>query len=230
MHTANYSVFHPSARAGENIDEPSSLLNTTSLLRLERRHQFLPSAMRKSFSRHFSWKKDRLLVLGHGDQSNDDLGSSGISRSETAIVNNPKAHNFLKPLHDPEDAVIDIVAVHGLNPTNADFHAEKTWTAPNGKLWLRDFLPESLPRARILLFGYNANIAFETSTAGVREQAENLLNYLFFHRRNCEGRPIIFVCHSLGGLVVKRALVTSKQTNKYSDIKNATYDTDFFHS
>lgn len=80
-----------------------------------------------------------------------------------------------------------IVAVHGLNPTNIEFHAELTWTV-EGKLWLRDFLPEQLPNARVLLFGYNSNVAFETSTAGVREQAENLLNRLKAKRRvRCVG-------------------------------------------
>jgi hypothetical protein len=71
-----------------------------------------------------------------------------------------------------------IDAVHSLNPTNTDSHAEMTWTAHNQNMWLKDFLPKKLPTARILLFGYNANVAFETSTAGVREQAENLLNRL----------------------------------------------------
>jgi hypothetical protein len=76
------------------------------------------------------------------------------------------------------DAVrISLVAVHGLNPTNTEFHAEQTWTA-EGKLWLRDFLPSRVPTARVLLFGYNSNVAFETSTAGVLEQGENLLNRL----------------------------------------------------
>jgi hypothetical protein len=72
--------------------------------------------------------------------------------------------------------------VHGLNPTNTEFHAEATWTSGN-KLWLRDFLPQQIPKARVLLFGYNSNIAFETSIAGVREQAENLLNRLKAKRR-----------------------------------------------
>ena len=67
--------------------------------------------------------------------------------------------------------------MHGLNPTNTEFHAEQTWTA-EGKLWLRDFLPSRVPTARVLLFGYNSNVAFETSTAGVLEQGENLLNRL----------------------------------------------------
>lgn len=96
-----------------------------------------------------------------------------------------------------------IVAVHGLNPLNTEFHAEHTWTA-DGKLWLRDFLPKDLPNARVLLFGYNSNVAFETSIAGVREQALNLLNRLKLKRGDAVDRPIIFVAHSLGGIVVKR--------------------------
>jgi hypothetical protein len=75
-----------------------------------------------------------------------------------------------------------------LNPTNKDFHAEATWTSGD-KLWLRDFLPRQLPKARVLLFGYNSNVAFETSTAGVREQAENLLNRLKGKRKVCT--PVI---------------------------------------
>lgn len=47
-------------------------------------------------------------------------------------------------------------------------------------MWLRDegFLRTALPNARVLLFGYNSNVAFKSSTAGVHEQAENLLNRL----------------------------------------------------
>lgn len=73
--------------------------------------------------------------------------------------------------------VISIVAVHGLDPLGRKLHAEATWTAGNA-LWLQDFLPQRLPNARILLFDYNANVAFQTSTAGVLEQAESLLNQL----------------------------------------------------
>lgn len=78
---------------------------------------------------------------------------------------------------------ISIVCIHGLNPSNKENHAEATWTASNGKMWIRDFLPAQLPTARIFLFGYNANVAFETSIAGVDEHAENLLNRLKLKRR-----------------------------------------------
>jgi len=95
-------------------------------------------------------------------------------------------------------------------------------------LWLRDFLPEKLPNARILLFGYNANVAFETSTAGVREQAMNLLNRIASKREDAEDRPIVFVAHSLGGIVVKRVLVEAKLDESYKSIREATYGIAFF--
>jgi triacylglycerol esterase/lipase EstA (alpha/beta hydrolase family) len=85
-----------------------------------------------------------------------------------------------------------------------------------------------LPNARILLFGYNSNVAFETSIAGVREQASNLLNRLASKREDAEERPIIFVAHSLGGIVVKRALVEAKLDDTYEAIRNATYGIAFF--
>jgi hypothetical protein len=96
------------------------------------------------------------------------------------------------------------------------------------KLWLRDFLPSQLPGARVLLFGYNSNVAFETSIAGVREQAVNLLNRLAYKREDAEERPIIFVAHSLGGIIVKRALVEAKLDDTYKAIRDATYGIAFF--
>ena len=120
-----------------------------------------------------------------------------------------------------------IVAVHGLNPTNKEFHAEHTWR-DGEKLWLRDFLPAKIPYARILLFGYNSNVAFETSIAGVREQAANLLNRLSLKRGGAELRPIVFIAHSLGGIVVKRALIEARLDSTYQDIHDATHGIAFF--
>ncbi|KAL4755150.1 hypothetical protein BDW72DRAFT_55081 [Aspergillus terricola var. indicus] len=134
---------------------------------------------------------------------------------------------FLRTLVPGKSPKIDIVAIHGLNPKNKERHAERTWEL-NGKIWLRDFLPNQLPQARVMLFGYNSNVSIQSSSAGVREQAQNLLSRLWLERQGCEARPIIFICHSLGGIVVKEALVQAKLGHTYHSIQMATYGIAFF--
>ena len=85
-----------------------------------------------------------------------------------------------------------------------------------------------LPHARVLLFGYNSSVAFETSIAGVREQAASLLNRLALKRENADSRPIIFVAHSLGGIIVKRALIEARLDRTYQSIHDSTYGLAFF--
>jgi hypothetical protein len=121
-----------------------------------------------------------------------------------------------------------IVAVHGLNPLSKENHAEETWTAPNGQLWLKDFLPTQIPKARIFLFGYNANTAFSTGNSGVLDQATALLVKLSLEWDDTPGRPIIFISHSLGGLIVKRAIVEARSLDTYKSLLEAVHGLVFF--
>jgi hypothetical protein len=57
--------------------------------------------------------------------------------------------------------------------------ARKTWLDDaSGKLWLEDFLPEAIPKARIMTYGYDARLAFSRTTAGIENFANDLLNRL----------------------------------------------------
>lgn len=103
---------------------------------------------------------------------------------------------------------IDVIAIHGLAG-----HALKTWTEGD-KLWLRDFLPWELPKARVLTFGYDSGAVFTGSTSKVRNIAETLLEGIVRLRRQHDdkaARRIIFVCHGLGGIVFKKALVLAHE-------------------
>ncbi|KAI1171350.1 hypothetical protein F4777DRAFT_565724 [Nemania sp. FL0916] len=105
-----------------------------------------------------------------------------------------------------EDARVDVVFVHGLTG-----HREKTWTA-EGETdpWPKSLLPKDLPTARIILYGYDADVLHLTRVVGqntIRDHARALINDLKPLRREAKRRPIIFVVHSLGGLVVQDALV-----------------------
>jgi hypothetical protein len=84
-----------------------------------------------------------------------------------------------------------IVAIHGLNG-----HRKETWTAENKVNWLLDanMLPASIPNARIMSWGYDANTH---STDGLSamylyDHGQNLVSDLSLYRRGDNVRkPLI---------------------------------------
>ena len=99
-----------------------------------------------------------------------------------------------------------IVVVHGLNPTADLNYAWKTWTTEDGVCWLThpNLLPKVLPRARILLYSYNSKLCMNHRFL---DQARDLLDRLHGSRLEDPRRPLLFIAHSLGGLVVKAVCV-----------------------
>lgn len=76
------------------------------------------------------------------------------------------------------------MAVHGLNGKARD-----TWKdTGSGSLWLEDFLPQALPQARIMTFGYDSALLLSRSTAGIEDFARDLLNRLWLLRQTEEVR------------------------------------------
>ena len=73
---------------------------------------------------------------------------------------------------------VSIVFVHGLNPLSKAKFAESTWTYDNGNFWPVDLLPQRIPSARIHIFSYNSRVAWDTSTNGIQQHANNLLDRL----------------------------------------------------
>ncbi|KAH6653380.1 hypothetical protein BKA67DRAFT_503658, partial [Truncatella angustata] len=106
-----------------------------------------------------------------------------------------------------------IVAIHGIGA-----HPDDTWTwkRPDERTnWLADpnMLPKAVPNARIMRFGYESTWfgteENEPKRTNVSDVAETLLTELHFHRGVSLGdatRPIIFIAHSYGGLVLLQAL------------------------
>jgi hypothetical protein len=114
-----------------------------------------------------------------------------------------------------------IIAIHGLNGD-----PYRTWT-DGYRFWLQDFLPSDIPAARIFTYGYNSGVAFTGSASRVDDYARALLERLRAKRREFppdEKRPIIFICHSLGGIVLKKALIIAhERSERYSSISRDTF-------
>uniref|UniRef100_A0A8H7NHF5 DUF7779 domain-containing protein n=1 Tax=Bionectria ochroleuca TaxID=29856 RepID=A0A8H7NHF5_BIOOC len=126
-----------------------------------------------------------------------------------------------------DDIVIKLLAIHGLNG-----HREKTWIADNGVHWLRSLLPNDLPNARILCWGYDANThsSSRVSCQYLYDHAQTLVSDLSRKRKitKTSERPIIFIAHSLGGIVLKSALIHSDAAREgalleHRSVKLSTY-------
>ena len=112
------------------------------------------------------------------------------------------------------EEAVDIVFVHGL-----DGHPYRTWTSEEHKIfWPAQLLPPVIEKekTRILVYGYDADVLAFTdgvSKDKIHNHAEHLVAQLCANRRpqKATERPLIFVAHSLGGLVVKRALIYSSE-------------------
>ncbi|UPK96915.1 hypothetical protein LCI18_007850 [Fusarium solani-melongenae] len=110
-------------------------------------------------------------------------------------------------LHDCPDATVDICFVHGLTGNRISTWTAHGQTAP----WPKTLLPEKLSKARILTYGYDAYIVSKAVASSNRliDHAMNLLIDLIIERAGsrASSRPLVFVAHSLGGLVCKEAIL-----------------------
>ena len=79
--------------------------------------------------------------------------------------------------------------------------------------WPEDLLKEDFPRARVMTFGYNTSITqgyYAAHQGNIFSHARDLLYKLEAKRRNAAKRDLVFIAHSLGGILVKEVLRRSE--------------------
>ncbi|KAJ3531234.1 hypothetical protein NM208_g8967 [Fusarium decemcellulare] len=97
--------------------------------------------------------------------------------------------------------------------TSSPVTTKDSEVSPSPKpFWPAEFLPEDIPEARVWTYGYNANVVesvFQASNQNsVSQHGQDLA--VKFERVIDNQDPVIFVAHSLGGIVVKEAIRVSK--------------------
>jgi hypothetical protein len=142
-------------------------------------------------------------------QRRDSVSYTDLSKADQRleVPRELRPYGITEVYRPPNGCEVDIVLVHGLGS-----NSEKAWTAKNGVFWPKDLLPTALrsATARILVYEYKTDLS-ESST--IHQHAQNLILQLVVDRgRNNNTlmeNSIIWVAHSLGGIVVKRALELS---------------------
>ncbi|KAJ6118319.1 hypothetical protein N7471_013786 [Penicillium samsonianum] len=109
-----------------------------------------------------------------------------------------------------EPVVADIIAIAGL-----DGHAYGSWQGRGnlGRMWLRDFLSKDLPQCRTMIYGYNSKLSshgVDTILDYGRELMEEIKKIR--NMKELQQRPLVFIAHSFGSIIVAHCLVRAIQT------------------
>ncbi|EHK49999.1 hypothetical protein TRIATDRAFT_261370 [Trichoderma atroviride IMI 206040] len=159
-----------------------------------------------------------------------------------AVSNNRKQYltideefHGMTALYTPplQDHKIDIIALSGLGG-----HAFGSFKERGGShMWLRDSLPFDLtlessvqPIARVMIYGYDSVVAESKSTQNIEDLATGFIGSLQRLANASIIRPIILIGHSLGGLILKQALISLSRSENGHDqsLIRAIYGVVFF--
>ena len=165
------------------------------------------------------------LPLRHGHSQDSEQTQKERSRERQ---NDPLGLTVLHEPNVPPSA--DVVFIHGLGGTS-----RHTWSRNRDLqlFWPLEWLPyeTELATARIMTFGYNSHFS------SLSHRQENILNIsdfakdLLFSMKFATGEgerkpdigsaPIIFVAHSMGGLIVKKAFILGQHDENYRELIRA---------
>lgn len=189
---------------------------------------------------------DTLLVSDDDDEEDDDVGGKDESFAEKDGENQDRNYRFTL---DPEGELthdittVDVVTVpcpgaHPLRAWNREGLLSRYFGAPSMRdaeghdpnqasntSWVRQGIRREANKARILL--YNHPEMPEGTSLNTLANAF-LESLLALRIRENQSRPLFFLGHSIGGLIVKLALVKASRDNRYESILREAYGVAFF--
>ena len=139
------------------------------------------------------------------EKSSHSIASAGSLETSTSSHHDVKGALILYDGVTEGDGGVDIVLVHDLFG-----HRIASWFQ-RGICWPRDLLRDDIQVSRIISWGWSGPFSSDNAFS---EQGESLLADMSAIRSNTS-RPIVFISHGIGGLVVKEALVTAAMSRIY---------------
>ncbi|RDW58735.1 hypothetical protein BP6252_13211 [Coleophoma cylindrospora] len=127
----------------------------------------------------------------------------------------------LSPIENDDVYEMDCIAIHGWGG-----HPFGSYRASQDKsyMWLRDDLAKKMPKVRVWLYGYGTSLSDNSTIEDVDTFADTLTHLLRTFRGRGDdlerAKPLIFIAHSLGGLVFKQAVVSMSNSANLIDQLN----------
>lgn len=80
-------------------------------------------------------------------------------------------------------------------------------------MWLRDRLPKEIPFARSIIYGYDTALVGSESVKGIEDIAVAFITKMTsIGGSSLSAKPVVILAHSLGGIVLKQAMVLMART------------------
>lgn len=98
-------------------------------------------------------------------------------------------------------------------------------------MWIRDDLAKHAQGIRAIIYGYDTRLDSSSSFQNISDLAKHLIDQLHAYRQSGSKTPMVFLAHSLGGLVVKQALRTLAEypsDEEYKSLLDAVRGAIFF--
>ncbi|KAH6755703.1 alpha/beta-Hydrolases superfamily protein [Perilla frutescens var. hirtella] len=186
---------------------------------------------------HWKCKEQRILNPVEDSTIDDDDSAKRENRSLSRSLgdeNPPASTSGSESFSNMKFPPLDIVFVHGLR--GGPF---KTWrlsedksstksglvekideeAGKQGTFWPGEWLAADFPHARLFSLKYKTNLTqWSGASLPLQEMSSMLLEKLV--AAGIGDRPVIFVTHSMGGLVVKQMLYQAKAENKDNFVNN----------
>lgn len=122
----------------------------------------------------------------------------------------------LKLMAEGESPLIDVVFIHGLTGSPIE-----TWISEDDEDFWPRWLQEDLNRLNIYTLGYPASLTGKWSNKEMNLFERAITALELFAAKGIGNRPIVFVTHSLGGLLAKIIIRSSCQSDDKDYVKVA---------
>ena len=112
--------------------------------------------------------------------------------------------------------------------TSSEQESDRAGSKKGGQycFWPFDLLPNDFNNIRVLTYGYDSSPSHfyvgGTNQMTISQHAVKLLQKVTDVRQECRKRPIIFVAHSLGGILVKDMLIESAKHTYQPELRDVS--------